>query len=145
MWVITRKGRLVQEQILDSIIGEAYPISTRQICLKLGYSWHTIQQYCLELLVKKRINRLEVAGTHLWVPNNFLKKRVHKKNTEQSQEEILRAIILNKALDADLNAEIRREIEKLLAKFSKEWREHEKRTEERVENRNKENEETLEK
>lgn len=83
MWVITHKGKMIQEGILDYIQKHNYPISTREICLKLGFSWHTVQQYCLELQLKERISRLEVAGTHLWTPNGF----VVKSNRQISQQE----------------------------------------------------------
>ena len=71
---ITRKGQLIQEQILNQIETALYPLSSRQLALHLRYSWNTIQQHCLELLVKNKIERIKTPGAHLWILNGTYKK-----------------------------------------------------------------------
>jgi ATP-dependent Clp protease ATP-binding subunit ClpA len=63
---ITRKGRSVQGQVLALIKSTDSPISTRQLAIKLNVSWHTVQHYCFELLLKNEIDRLRVGTTHAW-------------------------------------------------------------------------------
>ncbi len=71
---ITRKGQLIQEQILNQIETALYPLSSRQLALHLGYSWNTIQQHCLELLLKNKIQRIETPGAHLWILHGTYRK-----------------------------------------------------------------------
>jgi len=116
--VITRKNKAVREQILNFIQTEEYPISTRQLTLKLSCSWHTVQQQCLELQIKGKIDRLEVTGSHLWTKKgsytNFLEKTtphavVETKDVDQMNErELLKEI--SQEIDQELGQEISREL-----------------------------------
>ena len=72
---ITRKGTLIQKQILSQIETADYPLSSRQLALHLGYSWNTIQQHCLELLVRNKIERIKTPGAHLWIVSGSYKKK----------------------------------------------------------------------
>jgi predicted DNA-binding transcriptional regulator len=63
---ITRKGILIQEQILNLVEKRENPITSRQIAIELKYSWNTIQQHCLELLLQGKIQRIIVSNMHLW-------------------------------------------------------------------------------
>ena len=94
MWVITRKGKLIQEQILDHIENATYPLSSRQLAVHLGYSWNTIQQHCLELLVRNKLQRFQTPGAHLWIAEGryqkkktveTIEKQVEKKTEDKSK------------------------------------------------------------
>lgn len=52
---------------MDYIEHVGNPISTRQLAINLCLSWHTAQQYCLELLLKGKIDRLTIGGSHIWL------------------------------------------------------------------------------
>jgi hypothetical protein len=85
---ITRKGRLIQKQILDYIDTTVYPVSTRQLALELKYSWNTVQRHCLELLSKHRIERFELPGSHLWIPIGKYGKKVSAISSTESNTSI---------------------------------------------------------
>ena len=73
---ITRKGVRVQELLLERIEKEDHLISTRQLALILNLSWHTVQQHCLSLQVKKKIDGFQIAGSYLWVQKgSFIAKK----------------------------------------------------------------------
>lgn len=82
MWGITRKGRIIQQRILDYVKRNNYPVSSRHLCLALGYSWNTVQNYCLELQLKNKIHRLETSGCHLWISLDFGKKLSAQQKTK---------------------------------------------------------------
>ncbi|MBI5001997.1 hypothetical protein HZC31_01280 [Candidatus Woesearchaeota archaeon] len=73
---ITRKGVRVQELLLERIKKEDHLISTRQLALILNLSWHTVQQHCLSLQVKKKIDGFQIAGSYLWIrKGSFIVKK----------------------------------------------------------------------
>lgn len=98
MVFITRKGRVIQEQILECIEQEEAPISTRQLALKLGYAWHTLQQRCLELQIKGKISHVQIAGSHLWT---------------KIQTTVFNNSEINTTLNSQLNAVLEQQIKKL--------------------------------
>jgi len=64
---MTKKGNKIQKKILKIITRVNKPFSTRELTLKIKVSWHTVQQYCLELLAEGKIQRMRVAGAHAWM------------------------------------------------------------------------------
>ncbi len=102
MGVITKKGLIVQESILN-VLKEESPLSTRQLALKLSISWHTAQQHCLHLLVKKKIEHLELAGSYVWLS---------KKNIDTLSKNIEQQV--NQLVDTEINSEFQQAIDALL-------------------------------
>jgi DNA-binding transcriptional regulator YhcF (GntR family) len=101
---ITRKGMRVQELLLERIEKEEYPISTRQLALALQLSWHTVQEYCLKLQLKKKIHGFRTAGSYLWT-----KKEIFSEKDDKTT--ILRTLLdeqLNEQLNQEINSEIRK-------------------------------------
>lgn len=82
---ITRKSKASKKHILNLIQKVNYPLSTRQLTLEIGCSWNTIQNYCLELVLEKKIERLHTRGSHLWVPLDFMRKSPQKETKISSQ------------------------------------------------------------
>lgn len=99
---ITKNGLIVQERILK-LLKEERPLSTRQISLKLQLSWHTVQQHCLYLFAKKKLEYLELASSYIWVSR--------EKKTADEQ------LLKQNVFDSILNEEINTELQKVLASF----------------------------
>ncbi len=99
---ITRKGTLIQEHILRQIETADYPLSSRQLAIQLGYSWNTVQQHCLELLVRKKLQRMETPGAHLWVVDGSYTKK--KATAQEKYMEVIDAEI-EKVVDELLEKE----------------------------------------
>lgn len=140
MWGIARKGRAIQEEILDCIEGEVYPLSTRQLSLKLGYSWNTIQNYCLELQLTGKIHRLELVSSHLWSSSQLGKKLqkyqerpLQPKTTSHMQRPLTFSEInaekqvIDETVEERLVSELEKEWEVLVKELQKEMLSQEKR------------------
>ena len=121
---ITKKGLVVQERILD-VLKEESPLSTRQLALKLNLSWHTVQQHCLHLSLKKKLSNFELAGSYIWLLSESKidtenKKRENKKtkNTKTENEvEISPEEQLDEVLETEINAELQTVINSFLKQF----------------------------
>ncbi|MBI5072718.1 hypothetical protein HZA99_02780 [Candidatus Woesearchaeota archaeon] len=107
---ITRKGRVVQEQILVCIQRENSPLSTLQLSSKLGFAWHTIQHYCIELLFRKKIDRLEIAGRHIWVQSSSQSKNVQLPDILENNFAALLENHIEKRLEKEFEKEFEKEI-----------------------------------
>lgn len=105
MGVITKKGLIVQERILDVLKAES-PLSTRQIALKLRLSWHTVQQHCLHLLVKKKLEHFELVGSYIW-----LAKKEELVKTDATNQEI------RELLQKQIDVEFQNTVDALLKQF----------------------------
>jgi len=81
---------------LDLIKKEVDPVSTREICLKLNYSWHTVYRYCLELFAVGKIDKLSTKGPHLWMQNGIFSKKIKHEIDD----------VLDKALDEEIEKQI---------------------------------------
>ena len=101
----------MQEQLLSYLETVDNPITTRQLALRLGVSWHTIQHYCLELHAKKKIGQFSSSGFYYWT-----KKAVHQENKDNVIENERKKLIsiLENELDKEIDVEIDAEIETLL-------------------------------
>ena len=108
---ITRKGIKIRENILRCLSSENNPLSTHQLSVKLHYSWHSVQQRCLELLVQKKILAIETAGAHLWIL---------KKTAVTTDENITPSHEFNMSSNNEFNKEITEELEQQIKKLTEE-------------------------
>jgi DNA-binding transcriptional regulator YhcF (GntR family) len=135
---------LIQQQIVERIAAAELPLSTRQLAIDLGYSWNTIQRHCLELLFRSNIERLELAGSHLWMSIGSYKKETKEEETKEAIvtpeiKETRKGIIdklLEKEIDQQVTVLLEKEIEKEIGI------QEETRTKEREEKQRQEKEES---
>ena len=113
---ITKKGLLVQSRVLDALKEES-PLSTRQLALKLNLSWHTVQQHCLHLFIKKKLKHFELAGSYIWLLSESKKGREKKKTENETK------ISPEGQLDTVLETEINAELQTLINSFLKQFKE----------------------
>jgi hypothetical protein len=123
---ITRKGKVIQEHILEYIQSVEHAVSTRQIALKLEYSWITIQNHCLELTLSKKIDRLPFPGAHLWIsqgkfatPDKYTPTAGTKSTTTHRASEAVENRIDRTVIEI-LDKEIEEQLEALEAEIRKE-------------------------
>jgi len=57
--------------ILETLSKSENPVSTREICIKLGKSWHSIQYHCLRLQLQGKIHGFRVGRMNLWQTRNL--------------------------------------------------------------------------
>lgn len=65
----TRKAKLskkIDEEILNTIEDSKNPLSTRDLALKIGRAWHSVQVHCLKLQLKGKINGFTVTNINIW-------------------------------------------------------------------------------
>ncbi len=121
---ITKKGLLVQSRVLDALKEES-PLSTRQLALKLNLSWHTVQQHCLQLFIKKKLKHFELAGSYIWllserkisVENKKTEDEKKKNRKAENETKISPEEQLNAVLETEINAELQTAINSFLKQF----------------------------
>ena len=42
------------------------PVSSREIALKIGRAWHTVNTHCMQLQIDGKIERLKISNLNLW-------------------------------------------------------------------------------
>lgn len=61
------RGEAIEKKILETLNKSENPMSTRDIGIKIGLAWHSIQNHCLVLQLKGKINGFKVGNMNLWV------------------------------------------------------------------------------
>ncbi|MCH8003211.1 MAG: hypothetical protein IH934_01145 [Nanoarchaeota archaeon] len=65
----TRKaklGRKIESDILKVLRDSKTPISTRDIALKIGRAWHSVQGHCLRLQLAGKILGYRISNLNVW-------------------------------------------------------------------------------
>ena len=65
----TRKaklGRKIETDILQVLKDSKKPISTRDIALKIGRAWHSVQSHCLRLQLAGKIIGYNISNLNVW-------------------------------------------------------------------------------
>lgn len=61
------QGERIRSKILGVLRKSDRPMSTREIGLKIGYAWHSIQNHCLRLQLAGKVDGFRVGNMNLWV------------------------------------------------------------------------------
>ncbi|MFH1450835.1 MAG: hypothetical protein ABIF92_02540 [archaeon] len=48
------------------LTSEQKPVSTREIGLKIGVSWHTVDRHCLRLQLREKITGYRLSNLNVW-------------------------------------------------------------------------------
>ena len=65
----TRKAKLgkkIEADILKVLQSSSKPISTRDIALKIGRAWHSVQGHCFRLQISGKINGYRISNLNVW-------------------------------------------------------------------------------
>ena len=65
----TRKAKLgkrIDREILTALKTSQNPLSTRDLALKIGRAWYSVQAHCLKLQLKGEINGFTVTNINIW-------------------------------------------------------------------------------
>lgn len=60
-------GEEIEKKILDIVNNSDKPVSTREICLKIGRAWHSVNTHCLKLQLAGKIDGFKVGNMNIWV------------------------------------------------------------------------------
>ena len=72
----TRKAKLgkkIDNDILNILRSAKQPVSTRELAMKIGRAWHSVQNHCLKLQLNGRVDGFTISNLNVWVVNR--KKR----------------------------------------------------------------------
>lgn len=67
--MIIRKAKLgkkIEKDILKILGQSEYPVSTRDISLKINRAWHSVQNHCLRLQLKGEIDGFRISNLNVW-------------------------------------------------------------------------------
>ena len=67
--MVTRKeklGKKIDQEILNALKSSKNPLSTRDLALKIGRAWHSVQTHCLKLQLKGKIKGFNVTNINVW-------------------------------------------------------------------------------
>ena len=65
----TRKAKLgkkIDVDILEVLRSAKIPISTRDIAIKIGRAWHSVQGHCLRLQIDGKIAGYRISNLNVW-------------------------------------------------------------------------------
>ena len=65
----TRKAKLgkkIDVDILEVLKNTKIPVSTRDIALKIGRAWHSVQGHCLRLQIDGKIFGYRISNLNVW-------------------------------------------------------------------------------
>ena len=65
----TRKAKLgkkIDVDILEVLQKSKIPISTRDIAIKIGRAWHSVQGHCLRLQIDGKIVGYRISNLNVW-------------------------------------------------------------------------------
>ncbi len=65
----TRKadlGKKIERDIIKVLSEAKTPISTRDIAIKIGRAWHSVQGHCLRLVIAGKITGYRISNLNVW-------------------------------------------------------------------------------
>lgn len=42
------------------------PVSTREIALKIGRAWHSVNTHCMQLQIDGKVEKFKISNLNLW-------------------------------------------------------------------------------
>ena len=76
-------GREIEKNILRILRNAENPVSTRDLALKIGRAWHSVQHHCFRLQIAGKVHGFQVGRMNLWQINPADK---NNKKTRQDKE-----------------------------------------------------------
>ena len=67
--MVVRKAKLgkeIDQEILNTLKSSKNPISTRDLSLKIGRAWYSVQTHCLKLQIDGKIEGFTVTNINVW-------------------------------------------------------------------------------
>ncbi len=67
--MVTRKAKLgkrIDREILNCLKAAKNPLSTRDMALRIGRAWHSVQVHCLKLQLNGKIEGFTVSNINVW-------------------------------------------------------------------------------
>jgi len=59
-------GKKIESDILQVLKQSSRPISTRDIALKIGRAWHSVQGHCFRLQLDGKIIGYRISNLNVW-------------------------------------------------------------------------------
>ena len=69
--LIMKIGEEIEKKILEIIKKSEKPVSTRELCLKIGRAWHSVNTHCLKMQLAGNIHGFKVGNMNLWVKKSI--------------------------------------------------------------------------
>ena len=60
-------GQEIEKKVINILENSENPISTTDLCLKIGRAWHSVNTHCLRLQLAGKINGFRVGKMNLWM------------------------------------------------------------------------------
>lgn len=64
--LLMRDGKKIDEAILKVLKESENPVSTREIELKIGKAWHTVDRHCLKLQIEGKVEGIRMSNINFW-------------------------------------------------------------------------------
>ena len=62
----TKLGKKIQSDIIKVVSESKIPVSTRDIAIKIGRAWHSVQGHCFRLQLAGKINGYRISNLNAW-------------------------------------------------------------------------------
>ena len=63
---VKRRAAKIDRDILKVLTSSKTPVSTRDLGIKIGRAWHSVQTHCLQLQLAGKINGFKISNINVW-------------------------------------------------------------------------------
>jgi len=67
------KGRSIDQEILDYLAAQDWPVTTEMVAEKLGVSWNTAQTHLYKLMAEGRVKGRRIGRQNQWIISKIQK------------------------------------------------------------------------
>lgn len=66
MKYMKKRGESINVKIINFLKKQVHPISTREISINTGFSWHTVINHCLRLQMAGKVYGYKIGNLNVW-------------------------------------------------------------------------------
>src|SRR3989344_3640251 len=62
-----KRAKEIDLKVLKVLASEKRPVSTRELAMRCGYNWHSIELHCMKLQLAGSIDGYKLSNLNVWV------------------------------------------------------------------------------
>lgn len=63
---VRKRGQIIDTKITNFLKKQPHPVSTREISINTGLSWHTTINHCLRLQMAGKVDGYKIGNLNVW-------------------------------------------------------------------------------
>ena len=62
-----KRAKEIDLKVLKVLASEKRPVSARELAMRCGYNWHSIELHCMKLQISGSIDGYKLSNLNVWV------------------------------------------------------------------------------